>query len=244
MRIIFLNIHSNLQYSKFEDTKMETTVQNINATNSKVDDKFVIQSFETINSKDDEETFGILINIRQVLFKDSTLEWLHHHNKIAVPKGHNNLVKLTAPSRPPNKTNIDVKMFSVEVIDIDVKLQQFTIRMDLEINWSEKRLLLRNSHLVNGWIQTKPSLVWSPQIAIRSVVSESRSEKLLEVKMDSQSVISEWNWYNKYLIHLRQSFSAKMTTSLNMTVKCSMELEMFPSETHICKLEVSFIIRI
>ena len=83
-------------------------------------------------------------------------------------------------------------------------------------------------------------LAWSPQIDIRSVVvSESRNKELIEVKMDFQSEVNKWNWYDQYINYLVQSFSAKMTFSLTTTVKCSMNFEMFPFDSHICKLEVS-----
>ena len=111
--------------------------------------------------------------------------------------------------------------------------------MDFTINLSEKRLKLRNSSLVNGWINARHH-TWYPQIDIRSVVSsESREHKLTEIKMDSHPEISKWNWHNTKFYNLVQSFSAKRTFSLNTTVKCSMNLEMFPTESHICKIEVS-----
>ena len=88
------------------------------------------------------------------VYESNDLEWLHYFD-IVVPTGHTNEVKLTAPNGPLNKTEIDIEMFAVEIIEFDVKMQQFTIRMGLEINWSEKRLKLVNSSLVNGWIRIK-----------------------------------------------------------------------------------------
>ena len=170
------------------------------------------------------------------VYEGDDLEWIEAE-EIAVPKDHTKSITLTAPNRP-NKTEINVEIFDVEIIDFNVKMQEFTIRMGLKISWSEKRLKLVNTSLVNGWV--KAPLAWSPQIDIRSVaVSESRNKELIEVKMDSQSEVSKWNWYDKYINYLVQSFSAKMKFSLTTTVKCSMNFDMFPFDSHICKLEVS-----
>ena len=169
------------------------------------------------------------------VYENNDLDWLQN-GKIAVLTGIKDEVAITAPNGPPNKTEIDIEMLDVEIIEFDFLLQQFSIRMDLIINWSEKRLLLKNSSLVNGWIQTKAELVWSPKIVMHSdsAISESRTEELMEVEMDSQSLISKWNWYNKYTNYLVQSFSAKMKFSLNTTVNCSRDFN-----NHICKIEVS-----
>ena len=84
------------------------------------------------------------------------------------------------------------------------------------------------------------SLGWYPQINIRSdKVSESRNENEFKVKMDSQSEISKWRRSDTDIHYLVQSLSAKMTVPWSTIVKCSMNLEMFPNNTHSCKLEVS-----
>ena len=179
--------------------------------------------------------------IRPKVYDEDDLEWIHFG--IAVPKQIIKEIKLTAPNRsPPNKTEIDIEMFDVEIIDFDVKMQQFTLRMGLKIIWPEKRLKLVKSSrsLVNGWMAV--SGIWVPQLDIRSVVvSESRKLERLDVAMDSQSEVSKWNWYDKYINYLVQSFTAKMKFSLTTTVKCSMNFDMFPFDSHICKLEVSLL---
>ena len=200
-------------------------------------DDYII-TFETFVSKD-KETFGILVHIASTchLFEgDGVLSWIKEGD-IAVPTSHFNEITQTAPNRA-NKNKIDIEMSAVELIEFNVKMQQFTIRMDLIINWPEKRLKLVNSSLVDGWMRA--SLGWYPQIGIRSdVVSESRNKDIFEVRMDSQSEISKWRRSDIDIQYLVQSISAKMTVTLTTTVKCSMKLEMSPNDTHSCKLEVS-----
>ena len=169
-------------------------------------------------------------------YERNDLKWID--DDIVVPIGLRREITETAPNGPSNKTKIDIEMSAVEIINFDVKLQQFTIRMGLKINWSEKRLLLINSSLVNGWVEVYGA--WFPQIDIRSVVVlESRKKKPIEVSMDSKSEVSKWIWDYLTSYYLVQSFSAKMTFSLTTTIKCSMDFEMFPFDSHICKLEVS-----
>ena len=166
---------------------------------------------------------------------DGALSWIKEGD-IAVPTSHLNEITQTAPNRDKNK--IDIEMSAVELIEFNVKMQLFTIRMDLIINWPEKRLKLVNSSLVDGWMRAP--LGWYPKINIRSdKVSESRNENIFEVKMDSQSEISKWRRSDIDIQYLVQSISAKMTVTLTTTVKCSMKLEMSPNDTHSCKLEVS-----
>ena len=188
------------------------------------------------------------------VYNTTDLKWLHDQNgKIAVPTGHEGEI-MHAPNRSPNKTKIDIEMFAVEIIEFDVKLQQFTIRMGVRVNWSENRLKLDNSSLTNGWMNVQLNTVWSPQIDIQSVeVSEKRKQEIMEVKMDSQSQVSMWKLCRKrwnikklcgsalpYDIHyFMQSSSARMKFSLTTTVKCSMNFTMFPFDSHFCKLKVS-----
>ena len=152
------------------------------------------------------------------VYEGNDLEWLDQETKeIAVPKDHTKKFTLTPPNKSPNKTEIDIEIFDVEVIEFDVKMQEFTIRMGLKINWSEKRLKLVNSSLVNGCMNAP--LAWSPQIDIRSVVvSESRNKELIEFKTDSKSEVNKWNWYDQFIHYLVQSFSAMMTFSLKLLI--------------------------
>ena len=171
------------------------------------------------------------------------VQWIEFiEYKIATPTEYRGEIKL-APNRP-NKTEIDIEMFAVQIIEFDVKLQQFTIRMGLKINWTEKRLLWKISSLVDGLTNVPLNTIWSPQIDIQSVeVSEKRTQELMEVIMDFQSEISKWEYRSKdwgnYDIYFVQSSSAKMKFFLTTTVKCSMNFRMFPFDSHICKLEVS-----
>ena len=170
------------------------------------------------------------------VYEGNALEWLQW-NEIAIPTGTKNFT-ITAPNKPPNKTEIDIEMFNVEIIQFDVRMQQFTIKMDLEINWPEKRLKLINSSLVNGWM--KAPLAWSPQIDIRSgLVSESRKSELIEVKTDSEPEVSYWHYDETFKFFFEQSSLAKMTFSLTTTINCNMDFEMSPTDNHTCKLEVS-----
>ena len=179
----------------------------------------------------------------QVYNSSTDIGWLEFkERKIATPTEYVGGITL-APNRPPNKIEIDIDMFA-EIIEFDVKLQQFTIRMGFIINWTEKRLLLKNSSFVNGWINVPLNTIWSPQIDIQSVeVSEKRTTELIDVTTDSQSEIITWDFdsdsEHHWTIYFVQSSSARMEFSLTTTVKCSMNFEMFPFDSHICKLEVS-----
>ena len=178
------------------------------------------------------------------VYNTTDLEWLWlEWQQIAVPTGQRGEIIL-APNKPPNKTKIDLEMFAVEIIEFDVKLQQFTIRMGLRINWSENRLKLLSSSLVDGWMTVPSNTIWSPKIDIQSVeVSEKRTQELIEVRTDSLSVVSQWDFRSKEwgncMHYFMQSSSAKLKFSLTTTVKCSMNFQMFPFDSHICKLEVS-----
>ena len=61
--------------------------------------------------------------------------------------------------------------------------------------------------------------------------------------MDSQSEVITWDFdsdsEHHWTIYFVQSSSARMEFSLTTTVKCSMNFETFPFDSHICKLEVS-----
>ena len=193
---------------------------------------------------------GILSHIAQAnndvlkVYNTTDLEWLWlEWQQIAVPTGQRGKIVL-APNKPPNKTKIDLEMFAVEIIEFDVKLQQFTIRMGLRINWSENRLKLLSSSLVDGWMTVPSNTIWSPKIDIQSVeVSEKRTQELIQVRMDSLSEVSQWDFRSKewgnFMHNFKQSSSAKMKFFLTTTVKCSMNFRMFPFDSHICKLEVS-----
>ena len=176
------------------------------------------------------------------------VQWIEFiEYKIATPTEYRGEITL-APNRPPNKTEIDIDMFP-EIIDFDVKLQQFTIRMGFIINWTERRLLLKNSSFANGWINIPLNTIWSPQIDIQSVeVSEKRTTELIDVTTDSQSGIITWDhlaWdssskkYGNHITYFVQSSTVRMKFSLTTTVKSNFNFEMFPFDSHICKLEVS-----
>ena len=182
----------------------------------------------------------------QVYNSSTDIGWLEFkERKIATPTEYVGGITL-APNRPPNKTEIDIDMFA-EIIEFDVKLQQFTIRTGFIINWTEKRLLLKNSSFVNGWINVPLNTIWSPQIDIQSVeVSEKRTTELIDVTTDSQSEIITWDYSittNKQttnkITYFVQSSTVRMKFSLDTTVKCNFNFEMFPFDSHICKLGVS-----
>ena len=188
------------------------------------------------------------IDFPQVYNSSTDIQWLElKEKKIATPTEYVGDITL-APNRPPNKTEIDIDMFA-EIIEFDVKLQQFTIRMGFIINWTEKRLLLKNSSFVNGWINVPLNTIWSPQIDIQSVeVSEKRTTELIDVTTDSQSGIITWDhlaWdssskkYGNHITYFVQSSTVRMKFSLTTTVKCNFNFEMFPFDSHICKLGVS-----
>ena len=170
------------------------------------------------------------------VYEDGDLEWLQTED-MAVPTGMKNEVLQTAPNGPPNKTKIEIEISAAKIIDFDIEMHQFTLKMHFKINWSEKRLKLVNSSLDGtGRIKMKSSIAWSPEIDVQSeVVSESMEEKLMYVEVDPQSAVSKWNWNNPTKVHyLIQSSSAMMTFSLKTKVKCSMDFR-----SHICRLEVS-----
>ena len=183
------------------------------------------------------------IDFPQVYNSSTDIQWLElKEKKIATPTEYVGDITL-APNRPPNKTEIDIDMFP-EIIDFDVKLQQFTIRMGFIINWTERRLLLKNSSFANGWINIPLNTIWSPQIDIQSVeVSEKRSTELINVATDSQPEVIIWDFsskiYGNHITYFVQSSTVRMKFSLTTTVKCNFNFEMFPFDSHICKLGVS-----
>ena len=183
------------------------------------------------------------IDFPQVYNSSTDIQWLElKEKKIATPTEYVGDITL-APNRPPNKTEIDIDMFP-EIIEFDVKLQQFTIRMGFIINWTERRLLLKNSSFANGWINIPLNTIWSPQIDIQSVeVSEKRTTELIDVTTDSQSEIITWDFsrkiYGNDITYFVQSSTVRMKFSLTTTVKCNFNFEMFPFDSHICKLGVS-----
>ena len=189
------------------------------------------------------------IDFPQVYNSSTDIQWLElKEKKIATPTEYVGDITL-APNRPPNKTEIDIEIFAVQIIDFDVKLEQFTIRLGLKINWTDKRILLKNSSLVNGWMDIPLNTIWSPQIDIQSVeVSEKRTTELIDVTTDSQSGIITWDhlaWdssskkYGNHITYFVQSSTVRMKFSLTTTVKCNFNFEMFPFDSHICKLGVS-----
>ena len=178
----------------------------------------------------------------QVYNSSTDIGWLEFkERKIATPTEYVGGITL-APNNPSNKTEIDIDMFA-EIIEFDVKLQQFTIRMGFIINWTEKRLLLKNSSFVNGWINVPLNTIWSPQIDIQSIEVSDKKRTMELIQMDSQSEIITWDFdsdsEHHWTIYFVQSSSARMEFSLTTTVKCSMNFETFPFDSHICKLEVS-----
>ena len=74
------------------------------------------------------------IDFPQVYNSSTDIQWLElKEKKIATPTEYVGGITL-APNNPSNKTEIDIDMFA-EIIEFDVKLQQFTIRMGFIINW-------------------------------------------------------------------------------------------------------------
>ena len=182
------------------------------------------------------------IDFPKVYNCQSDLVWIEFKEyKIATPKEYEGKRKL-APNGA-NKAEIDIEIFAVQIIDFDVKLQQFTIRMGLKINWTDKRILLKNSSLVNGWMDIPMNTIWSPQIDIQSIEVSDKKRTMELIQMDSQSEIITWDFdsdsEHHWTIYFVQSSSARMEFSLTTTVKCSMNFEMFPFDSHICKLGVS-----
>ena len=178
----------------------------------------------------------------QVYNSSTDIGWLEFkERKIATPTEYVGGITL-APNNPSNKTEIDIDMFA-EIIEFDVKLQQFTIRTGFIINWTENRLLLKNSSFVNGWINVPLNTIWSPQIDIQSIEVSDKKRTMELIQMDSQSEIITWDFdsdsEHHWTIYFVQSSSARMEFSLTTTVKCSMNFETFPFDSHICKLEVS-----
>ena len=183
------------------------------------------------------------IDFPQVYNSSTDIQWLElKEKKIATPTEYVEEITL-APNRPPNKTEIDIEIFAVQIIDFDVKLEQFTIRLGLKINWTDKRILLKNSSLVNGWMDIPLNTIWSPQIDIQSIEVSDKKRTMELIQMDSQSEIITWDFdsdsEHHWTIYFVQSSSARIEFSLTTTVKCSMNFRMFPFDSHICKLEVS-----
>ena len=187
-------------------------------------------------------------------YANEELEWFLHE-EIAVSKGATeNGVILTAPNKHPKKTEIDIEMFALNISNFDVKRQQFTIKMDLRISWSEERFFIclpnkqkqtcLKRNLFNGWVKADENSTWSPQIEIRSeVVSETRKNKQINITRNSQSKLSKWQ-ENSCMVQcmaqcMDQNSSVLMSFSLTTTVKCNLDFALFPFDHHRCALLVS-----
>ena len=234
-----------MQYPTAVGNATNQEVNNLFELDYNKDDEYVIKSIETLVSKaDDKEKFGILVNIDHVLLSKDQIEFIHHRKVIGVPMGQAKEHWKKPPNKLPNKTKLDIEMLDVEIIDFNFKRQEFTMRMNFKIIWPEKRFNLLNSSLVYGWFPASYEVpFWSPQIDIRShVAHKSRTKELIEVGTDSQTEVSLFPYqqgHDKSVKVFVQSFYGKMTFFQTTTVKCNMNLEMFPNDTYSCKLEVS-----
>ena len=96
---------------------------------------------------------------------------------------------------------------------------------------------------MNGWINVPLNTIWSPQIDIQSIEVSDKKRTMELIEMDSQSEVIMWDFdsdsEHHWTIYFVQSSSARMEFSLTTTVKCNFNFEMFPFDSHICKLGVS-----
>ena len=124
--------------------------------------------------------------------------------------------------------NLNIEMSSVEVIEIGLKTM--TISMHLSITWSDPRFLLfRSTENLEKFYLSKDEQkgIWSPQIVVGT-------KKLLQNEIEMEfGVHRKSNQKSK-----KQVISVTKKVDLTTKAKCELDFELFPFDTHLCKLEV------
>ena len=122
---------------------------------------------------------------------------------------------------------IEIEMSNVEVIEIG--LNTLTISMHLSITWKDNRFLLfRNTTNLEKFYLSKDEQkgIWSPQIVVGT-------KKLFKNELQLE--------FGVYKIFPKgKAISVSNKVDLTTKVKCQLDFQLFPFDTHLCKLEVKF----
>ena len=144
---------------------------------------------------------------------------------ICIPGWCKSIIKYRPTKKEINL--IDISMSKIEVIDIDVNT--LTISMHLSITWKDNRFLLfRNTTNLEKFYLSKDEQkgIWSPQIVVGT-------KKLFKNELQLE--------FGVYKIFPKgKAISVSNKVDLTTKVKCQLDFQLFPFDTHLCKLEVNF----
>ena len=121
---------------------------------------------------------------------------------------------------PKDQTEITITFNNVNINEIDVKSNQLTISMEINITWAEERLLLDKN-----WIFLKykyHNIIWSPEFSLKTFDVLSKTKRILFNESSTKSI------------------SALKSFNLETTRKCRMDFEYFPFDKQECSFNILF----
>ena len=128
------------------------------------------------------------------------------------------------PPLKNRKTKLSITLSNIQIIEIGT--DEITISMNKRIKWGDYRLTFGVAKALLSVEDQKQ--IWSPKIVIgTNVMSKTKEAEEMELSM----------WCNS-----NRDFCAKTlekTFSLITTVKCKMDFQNFPFDSHTCNIEVS-----
>ena len=138
-----------------------------------------------------------------------------------------------------------VELSDILVTEIDDRLGQVTLNLEVTLEWDEHRLLVFS----NESVKIDPELIWTPNFQLETeLVSKSKIEedKVTAVnnyeKMYNAKCIggTECNLEARNENFQIPTARMKKLSYIRTTFVCDMEFYSFPFEEHICKLEVLY----
>ena len=124
-------------------------------------------------------------------------------------------------SAPDDPTEITIMVNNVNVNEIDIKSNQLTISMEINITWSEERLLLATPKYKLIKIKDNDlDRIWSPQFALR--ISDISTMTKVGISKDYKNSTFASNIFN-----------------LEAVRKCQMDFQFFPFDKQECIFGVS-----
>ena len=131
----------------------------------------------------------------------------------------------------PNKTEIEIEMSDVKIIEIKDELKQFTIKIGLMMNWFEHRLILNSNYdtlvIENEEIQDN---MWSPRMKILTEMVPAKKIQETVIEVQRSNFQPDCNYTKKVVVK---------KLSLTATLMCPLNFTNFPFDKHACKIEVS-----
>ena len=139
--------------------------------------------------------------------------------KVCIPKKYTQWIQWNPGVGKGRKTKLSITLSNVQIIEIGSN--EITISMNTRIEWSDYRLKFGVDRALLSEEDQKQ--VWSPRIVIgTNMMSKSKEAEEIEVSM----------WPLNSLVK---------TFYLLTTVKCEMNFQTFPFDSHTCNIEVSMI---